>query len=50
MQKQRDLKELSKQKCSTKGCKNRAESLIERVPYCGGCNRRINNKEKYWEL
>ena len=44
MQTRSDLKELSKQKCSTKGCKNKAESIIERVVYCNDCNKRKKNK------
>ena len=39
MQTRNDLKELSKQKCSVKGCKNKAESIIRKVLYCNNCNK-----------
>ena len=43
-----DLKELSKQKCSTKGCKNRAECIIKKVVYCNYCIKNPINKESEW--
>ena len=48
MKSQSDLKELSKQKCSTKGCKNKAESIIGKVVYCNYCikNFKEENKEQ----
>ena len=48
MQKTNDLKELSKQKCFTKGCKNKAESIIKRVVYCNYCKGNLKNKESEW--
>ena len=50
MQTRSDLKELSKQKCSTKGCKNRGESIIEKVVYCGDCkiNLKQNKIDSEW--
>ncbi len=50
MQTRSDLKELSKEKCSNKGCKNKAESIIKRVVYCNYCkeNLKQNKVESEW--
>ena len=45
MQRQRDLKELRKNKCSVKGCKNRADSLVEKKYYCDPCSKNLKNKD-----
>ncbi len=50
MQSRSDLKELSKEKCSTRGCKNKAVSIIERVLYCDDCkiNLKQNKIDSEW--
>ena len=40
-----DLKEIRKKKCSTRGCKDKADNLINRKYYCGYCRNRIRNKD-----
>ena len=46
MQTTNDLKELSKQKCSIKGCKNKAESIFEKVLYCNDCYKNFKEENK----
>ena len=50
MQITNDLKELSKEKCSKRGCKNKAVSIIERVLYCRDCkvNLKQNKIDSEW--